>query len=818
LTVFFQNNDSSKRFFDKLTDAIIVIDQLGVIRSYNQSAQVLFGYSVDEVIGKNITMLMPEKERGAHDGYLNARNSGAVDHVVGRIRSIEALKKDGTTFPAHIAISEFETHDGKRFVGFVHDLSAILHQQKQTEIENERLRIQHRVERAVQSAPTPEALLRETLLTLVSMSELELQAKTGVFLVDGRSSSGSRSTDEPAIAMGDPKGLRLAMLEGPFSQEFIEHEAWIPYGACLCGRAAESGSVIMSTDCFSDCRHEHRFTGMTAHGHYIIPLTGQRGVLGVIFLYTDVQPRWDASLKQLLSRLGIMVGGALERLWAKKNSENLLEKLNLALMGSRSALVKVDFARKEMVPVSGHLEAPHLKVTSLRERMQCIPTEYHEVLNLARRNCELVTVPFDLISRRYWFEVQYTHETSENGQRVQYCLLRDVTEQKETQHARDKLLFEVSERRAQQERLYSVIGHEMKTPASALSMLIDSGPPSMLFEDMRLAMDNLLTVMGDMRMLTNPNVEIELLLKPCNPQRLMSQIKDQLAVLYGKQNIELVMDSNLPTSLEVLCDVPRINMLLSNLLRNAALHSDGTRVRLRQQLVAAQIESDCVKITWTIEDDGRGIEQSQLDRLFKPFERGDSKSEGTGLGLYIVNLICEAIDAQIDYQRSETGGACFTVTAILKLNESTHHVAHTVANPESFDGHGRRVLLVEDDRTISMLSKKLLADLNFVVTTAEDGIKGLNAVGSTTFDLILTDYYMPYMNGDELISAIQAENLNVPIIGVSASEDDEEHAKLLEVGADDVIAKPLTKAKIINALADSEFWEDKGPVDQRRLG
>lgn len=796
---FFENSEESQRFFDKLSDAIVVIDKQGIVHSFNQAAQHLFGHAANDVVGKNVSMLMPEHERHAHDGYLSARNSGSTDHVVGKIRSIQALKRDGSTFPAHIAISEFDTSEGVRFVGFVHDLSELVREQQEIAVENERLRIQHQIERAVQASSTPEALMRETLKSLVSMTELQLQAKAGVFLVDTLSSKGSRSLQEPAGSSNEQLGLRLAMLEGNFTDEFIEQEAWIPYGACLCGRATEQGEVIMSTDCFSDCRHEHRFTGMTAHGHYIIPLQGKLGVIGVIFLYTDVAPHWSASMQQLMSTLGIMVGNALERLWAEQRSKGLINKLNLALLGSNAALVKLDFDNQTIVPIAGQTDTPHMHITSLNERLGCIPTPYHEAIKLARSSCESVVVPFELLSHRYWLEFLYTHEAIEHGSRVQYGLVRDVTAMKAAQSERDKLLIELSKRREQQERLYSVIGHEMKTPASALSMMIDAAPPSRLNEDMRLAMDNLLTVMGDMRQLTNPDAKVQLLNKPFNPQRLVGQIKEQLAGLYAKKHLDLSVTSELPNTLQLLGDAPRINMLLSNLLRNAALHSNGSNVRLSQRLLSNSKESD-VTLEWSVEDDGHGIPENDLERLLKPFERGDSQSEGTGLGLYIVNMICEALSAQLSYRRGELGGACFSVTVTLPQVSTPESSLVDLPNSAIFDGGERRVLLVEDDLTIRMLTQKMLTDLNFKVTTAENGLLGLNALGATSFDLVLSDYFMPKMNGDELIQAIRAEGMQMPIIGVSASEADEEQVKMLAAGANSVIGKPLTKAKLIEAI------------------
>ena len=102
---------------------------------------------------------------------------------------------------------------------------------------------------------------------LITLAELEVQSKVGTFLVDTEENKNSNSY-EPSPLEGR-KGLRLVKTIGSFSDEFLQREAWISLGACLCGRAAISGEVIISNNCFNDPRHEHHFAGMTAHGHFM---------------------------------------------------------------------------------------------------------------------------------------------------------------------------------------------------------------------------------------------------------------------------------------------------------------------------------------------------------------------------------------------------------------------------------------------------------------------------------------------------------------------------------------------------------------------
>ncbi|MCP5069618.1 MAG: response regulator, partial [bacterium] len=122
-----------------------------------------------------------------------------------------------------------------------------------------------------------ELRLERSVDRILELTQLEIQAKGGVFLLD-----------EGA------EGLRMCTARGAFSQEFLRDEAFVPLGCCLCGRAAVSQEVIVSDDCFSDHRHDNRWPDMTSHGHIIVPLLdrtkGTDTTVGVLFLYTDPHP------------------------------------------------------------------------------------------------------------------------------------------------------------------------------------------------------------------------------------------------------------------------------------------------------------------------------------------------------------------------------------------------------------------------------------------------------------------------------------------------------------------------------------------------
>jgi PAS domain S-box-containing protein len=108
---------------DSAVDAIILIDEFGHVESFNLAAERMFGYAADEILGRNVSMLMPMPYRQEHDGYLaNYRETG-IAKVIGVGRDVTGRRRDGSTFPMELAVSVTQTAGGRKFTGMVRDVT-----------------------------------------------------------------------------------------------------------------------------------------------------------------------------------------------------------------------------------------------------------------------------------------------------------------------------------------------------------------------------------------------------------------------------------------------------------------------------------------------------------------------------------------------------------------------------------------------------------------------------------------------------------------------------------------------------------------------
>ena len=124
-----ETGDRINALIETIVDGVILIDRFGKIQTFNPACQTLFGYRIDEVLGQNVKLLMPENYREQHDSYLANYQKTGVRKIVGSGREVVGRRKDGSTFPMNLSVGEAKQDGEVIYVGIIHDLTG----RKQTE-------------------------------------------------------------------------------------------------------------------------------------------------------------------------------------------------------------------------------------------------------------------------------------------------------------------------------------------------------------------------------------------------------------------------------------------------------------------------------------------------------------------------------------------------------------------------------------------------------------------------------------------------------------------------------------------------------------
>ena len=113
----------TQTILDNMVDGVVTISAQGLVQSFNKAASSMFGFAPDEVVGRNVSMLMPQPHKGQHDGYLGNYHSTGVARVMGRTNEVEGQRRDGTLFPMSLSVSKIARAGEPIFIGLVRDVT-----------------------------------------------------------------------------------------------------------------------------------------------------------------------------------------------------------------------------------------------------------------------------------------------------------------------------------------------------------------------------------------------------------------------------------------------------------------------------------------------------------------------------------------------------------------------------------------------------------------------------------------------------------------------------------------------------------------------
>jgi signal transduction histidine kinase/CheY-like chemotaxis protein/HPt (histidine-containing phosphotransfer) domain-containing protein len=239
-------------------------------------------------------------------------------------------------------------------------------------------------------------------------------------------------------------------------------------------------------------------------------------------------------------------------------------------------------------------------------------------------------------------------------------------------------------------------------------------------------------------------------------------------------------------------DPARLRQVLLNLVNNAINFTEWGYVLIRAE--KRQSEGERVRFRLSVRDTGVGIPQEEISTIFERYQRlGEETTKrlaGNGLGLAISKQLVELMGGEIGVSSSVDEGTTFWFELELepKLGPRTTRIVS--ADPCIA---GARVLIAEDDPTNRMVTEALLRKLKCEVEIAEDGAQAVELAQGRDYQIVFMDCYMPVMDGFEATRRIRAtkKGARLPIAALTASVTEQDRARCLEAGMNEVIGKPI---------------------------
>lgn len=276
--------------------------------------------------------------------------------------------------------------------------------------------------------------------------------------------------------------------------------------------------------------------------------------------------------------------------------------------------------------------------------------------------------------------------------------------------------------------------------------------------------------------------------------------------LASKKKISISLFTD-PIASTIHADQRRLKQILVNLLSNAVKFTEaGGHISLQTR---SNPERNAIEISVT--DNGIGISNSDIERLFRPFTQLDSKLSrqyaGTGLGLSLVLRLAELHGGSVEVKSELGKGSCFTVS--LPWSESKSHFPQPAPGYKNLDistdrvaAKGPLILLVDDNEiNLSTVGDYLRAQ-DFCVILARNGLEAIQVVRERKPQLVLMDIQLPVMDGIDAISILRADPTlkSLPILALTSRAMVGDRERCIEAGANDYLTKPVQLKQLTHVI------------------
>jgi two-component system, cell cycle sensor histidine kinase and response regulator CckA len=749
---------SQSDLIDALPDAVFGTDAGGRIVLVNRQAEQLFGWSREDLLGRTLETLVPER-------------TGAGLDLRGR-------RADGTEFPVEVSLSPMQTDEGIFTIAAVRDLT----ERRRAEEAGRRARRQALVAQLGQRALSGRDLdgLLDDAVRIVAQA-LNVQLTKVLELVPGRDEFVLRA------AVGFPSGAigRTVVQQG---QQLLRDHGVVSGVTVPIALEAETLGVLGAHTTHSRTFSEDDASFLQSVANILAAAMGRR--------------RTESALEESRGRLQAVLDNTPAAVYLKDlGGRYLLGNAEFYRVMGTSAETTLGHTDAELLPAA---QAAAVRANDAAVLNSCRPLQFNETVLVGTDERIFQSLKFPVVD--------------DSG--APYGLggvSLDVTSRVRAEKEREQL----EERLRRSERLESVgqlaggIAHDfnnlLAVVANYAGFLAAEVPPgSQLAEDVQ----QIIQATQQASELTRRLLQFSRR-QPGHPEVLdVTEVITEIERLLMRTLGENIM---LRTSWDgrvwrVLADRGQLEQVLMNLALNARdAMPDGGELRMRAENVeldeppahgATEGPRAGRFVRLTVSDSGSGMSKEVAERAFEPFFTTKPSGHGTGLGLASVYGIVAQAGGWLDLDTGPARGTA--VTAWLPASDAPA-ASRAAADDENLPGHGELVLVVEDQPSVREITRRILSSSGYEVIEAEGGTDALQALDQRRLEpmLLVTDVVMPGLSGPELVARLRERIPGLPVVFVSGLM---EHAAATSSGGAGptlFVEKPFSAGRLLQAVGEA---------------
>lgn len=457
------------------------------------------------------------------------------------------------------------------------------------------------------------------------------------------------------------------------------------------------------------------------------------------------------------------------------------------------------------------------------------------IKNMAKTNDKFNVVGrgITLKEQTIWSRTQAELVRDASGRPLQiWAFVKDITEEKNQAEALEKAKDDAIAASIAKSEFLANMSHEIRTPMNGIlgmAELLASSEIDARQRDFVNVINNsasaLLTIINDI--LDFSKIEARALELDPMPFDLKAAINDVMHLLVPKaqeKGLELIVNYPTPMQRNFIGDSGRIRQIMTNLIGNAIKFTEDGHVEVSVNIMDLWDEKCVIRID--VKDTGIGIAKNKLEHIFDKFTQADGSTTrvygGTGLGLAISKSIVEMMDGEVSLESELGKGSTFSICFSLPVDEETEFVTY-----DSSAISGKRALIIDDISVNRKVISEQLESWGLRIHGVEDAVQGLEALkkaqlNKDPYDIVILDYLMPGLNGQEWAQMVQSNNSIdcPPIVMLSSCDQSISTPELQKIGIVSHGIKPVREARlhemIIKAIGEAE--SGKPPMAQNDIG